>query len=193
MNDEKFDHYLTQLGLIALKSKQLFKEHFSVLQISKNTTLFEEGKRNESEYLIISGVVRRYNITEKGDEVTTGFFSDESVVTPHFARTRNQKSIFSLQTLTDCSIAEIKVTKLDELRYAHQDFRNFGQHVIEKELSNLYFSETVYRSFSAKERLIQFRTDYPNLENLIPHTIIASYLGITNVSFSRLRNELANQ
>jgi hypothetical protein len=46
-------------------------------------------------------------------------------------------------------------------------------------------------SQTAKERLIKFREDYPILENLIPHTTISTYLGITNISLSRLRNELA--
>jgi CRP-like cAMP-binding protein len=45
-------------------------------------------------------------------------------------------------------------------------------------------------SFTAKKRLIRFREQYALLENLIPHTDIATYLGITNISLSRLRKEL---
>ena len=54
-------------------------------------------------------------------------------------------------------------------------------------------SVVVYASdefFAAKERLIEFRNKYKILENLIPHTDIASYLGITNISLSRLRKDL---
>lgn len=78
-------------------------------------------------------------------------------------------------------------------RKTNQEFRNFGQRVLESELSKNLFQEITFRSFNAKDRLIQLRKDYPNLENLIPHTIISSFLGITNVSFSRLRSEFAKQ
>lgn len=95
-----------------------------------------------------------------------------------------------MQTLTYAVIAEIPVKELDILRQNNKEFRDFGQRILEAELSQTYFNEVVFRSFSAKERLLTLRKQFPNLENLVPHNIIASYLGITNVSFSRLRNEM---
>jgi CRP-like cAMP-binding protein len=112
-----------------------------------------------------------------------------AVITPHFARTKNGKSIFSLQALTDILIIEIPVDALDNLRFTNEYYKTFGKKVIEEELSKSIFTDIVFRSNTAKERLLSFRSTYPNLENLIPHNIIASYLGITKVSFSRLRSE----
>ena len=85
------------------------------------------------------------------------------------------------------------MARLDALRAAHQEFRNFGQRVVERELSMAMLLEVALRSYSARERLLALRKQYPNLENLIPHHIIASYLGITHVSFSRLRSELSRE
>ena len=82
---------------------------------------------------------------------------------------------------------------LDKLRTEYAEFREFGQRVLETELSRTFFNEVIYRSYNAKERLLAMREQYPNLENLVPHNVIASYLGITNVSFSRLRNELSKK
>jgi len=95
--------------------------------------------------------------------------------------------------MTDICIAEIPVTVLDNFRYTNKEFEIFGLKVLQDELSKNILTDIVYRSNNAKERLFLFRKTYPNLENLIPHSIIASYLGITNVSFSRLRNELTNK
>lgn len=152
-----------------------------------------EGKKNELEYLLISGVLHRFNISDKGEIVTTGFYMPKSVITPQFARTNKRKNIFSLQTLTDAEIAEISVKDLDNLRYNNKEFHDFGQRILENELTLTFFNEVVYRSYNAKERLLSLRKQFPNLENLVPHNIIASYLGITNVSFSRLRNELSKK
>lgn len=49
--------------------------------------------------------------------------------------------------------------------------------------------EIALASFKGKDRLLLLRKNYPNIENLIPHTDIASYLGITNISLSRLRTQ----
>lgn len=184
------DEILNEFGIVSTFSKQLFKEKLTIKELPKNSNIFIEGKKNELEYLLISGVTHRFNISDKGEIVTTGFYIPKSVITPHFARTNKEKNIFSLQALTDIVFAEISVKELDNLRYNNNEFHEFGQRIIELELSQTFFNQVVYRSYSAKERLIELRNQYPNLENLVPHNIIASYLGITNVSFSRLRNEL---
>ena len=192
MND-KLSDILNDFGIVSTFSKQLFADKSEVVELPKNHNIFLEGKKNHFEYVLISGVVHRYHISDKGDTVTSGFYMPKSVITPHFARTNNGKSIFSLQCLTDVALAEILVTDLDNLRYTNKEYNEFGQRIIEAELARTFYNEAVFRSFTAKERLLTLRKQFPNLENLVPHNIISSYLGITNVSLSRLRNELARQ
>ena len=187
------DNILYDFGVTSTSSRQLFKDKSTLKEYSKSRDIFVEGKKNELEYLLLSGVLHRHNISDNGDIVTTGFYMPKSVITPHFARTNKGKNIFSLQTLTDAVIAEIPVEELDNLRFNNKEFHEFGQRILEKELAQTYFNEVVYRTYTANERLLALRKDFPNLENLIPHNIISSYLGITNVSFSRLRNELSKK
>lgn len=187
------DDILNNFGIVSTYSKQLFKTKSTLKEMPKNTDIFFEGRKNDFEYFLISGIAHRYNTSEKGDRVTTGFYMSKSVITPHFARTNQGKSIFSLQTLTDVVIAEISVKEFDDLRFNSQEFQKFGQRIIETELSGTFFNEVVFRSYTARGRLLTMRKQFPNIENLIPHNIIASYLGITNVSLSRLRNELAKE
>ena len=187
------DEILNDFGVTSTSSRQLFKDKSTLKEYSKSKDIFVEGKKNDLEYLLVSGVLHRHNISDKGDIVTTGFYMPKSVITPHFARTNKGKNIFTLQTLTDSVIAEIPVEELDNLRFNNKEFHEFGQRIIEKELAQTYFNEVVYRTYNAKERLLALRKNFANLENLIPHNIISSYLGITNVSFSRLRNELSKK
>ncbi len=163
------------------------------IEYPKSSIIFSEEKNNGYEYFILKGIAHRYNISDEGEYVTTGFYYPASVITPNFARTINARSIFSLQTLTDCVVAQIPVTAFDHLRHTIPDIRQFGQQVVEQQLSKSILNETVFRSCTAKQRLELVRNEYPNLENLVPHNIIASYLGITPVSFSRLRNEIAGR
>ena len=192
MTEKLFD-ILKSYGVTTDFSRKLFLKKTTIVELTKNTDIFLEGKKNNSEYILISGVAHRYNILDKGDMVTTGFYMSGAVITPHFARTKEGISIFSLQSLTDIHIAELTATELDFLRYSNEECFKFGQQVLENELVRTFYNEVVFRSYNAKERLLILRRQFPNLENLIPHNIIASYLGITNVSFSRLRAEIARQ
>lgn len=172
-------------------SCKLIASECSIHQKKRKIIISENGQANSSEYFLLEGIIHRYSLIEKGEFITTGFYAGPTIITPNFARTSNGKSIFSLQALTDVTVAEISVAALDELRDSNQEIRKWGQRIVEMELKLRFADETRFRSSKARERLIYLRNKYPNLENLVPHTCIASYLGITPVSFSRLRKELA--
>lgn len=172
---------------------QLIMENGIYQSFKKNEIIFSEKRYNAFEYFQLEGITHRYNTDEDLQLLTTGFYLNGTIITPHFARTTNSQSIFSLQALTDCQFLKVPVGKFDELRDSHPSVRALGQRVVEKEFVKSLNHEVLFRSYAAKDRLLYFRDNYQLLENLIPHTIIASFLGITPVSFSRLRNELAKK
>lgn len=161
--------------------------------LSKNKHLFKAQLYDAFEYFQLEGIAHRYNTDDENQPITTGIYSGPVVLTPHFARTRGGFSIFSVQALTDCTYFKVPIGTFDELRKNNKQIHAFGQRVVEQEFTTHLRFEVLFRSYSAKNRLLFFREHYPMLENLIPHTVIASYLGITPVSFSRLRNELAKK
>jgi CRP-like cAMP-binding protein len=173
------------------KDHRLIMEQCKTGHFAKQEHLVESGQKEDSEYFLLDGIVHRYTLVEKGEFVTTGFYMAPAIITPNFARISNGKSILSLQALAKCTVAQISVKDLDELRNSKVEIRKWGQKVVEFELKKSLKHDTWFRSSSAKERLVQLRKDYQNLENSIPHTCIASYIGITPVSFSRLRKEMS--
>jgi CRP-like cAMP-binding protein len=190
---DKLSAILTSYFPVRKPSLDLILENCTIIYLEKMEHFSQSGKRDLNEYFILEGIAHRYVMDEEGQPVTTGFYLPESVVTPNFARTIDGKSIFTLQALLTMVIAKIPVKVLDSFRYSYDDIRSFGQKVVERELLRSLSNEVAHRSMSARARLLLFREQYPNLENRVPHTYIASYLGITPVSFSRLRNELAKK
>lgn len=172
---------------------QLIFESGSVEEVKKDEVVFYEKRYNAFEYFQLEGVSHRFNVDSDTQSVTTGIYQNEIVITPHFTRTTNGQSIFSLQALTDCSFLKVPAGTFRDISDQNQQIRMFGRAVIEKEFIRNLNYEVLFRTYTAKERLLYFRTTYPLLENIIPHTVIASFLGITPVSFSRLRNELAKK
>ena len=184
---------LNSYSPVSQSTTKMILDSGEIQSFKKNEIIFAEKRYNAFEYFQLEGISHRYNTDSDLQQFTTGIFTNETVITPHFARTINSQNIFSLQALTDCIYLKVPVGIFDDLRERHQQIRRFGQCVVEKEfIQNLNY-EVLFRSYTAKERLLFFRTTFPQLENRIPHTVIASFLGITPVSFSRLRNELAKK
>jgi len=184
---------LKEFGVRTISSQKLFIDSSHLKDYKKNEVIFYENERNSSEYLLIEGILHRYNVNDKGENVTTGFYMANIAITPHSARTIKSNSIFTLQTLTPTKIAEIPVAILNDMRIMNEEYKAFGQKVLEAEIAKIFSNDLAFRSLDAKNRLIKLRKAYPGIENQIPHSVIASYLGITNVSFSRLRSEFAGK
>ena len=164
--------------------------HFE--SIPKNQIFINENKRNESEYFILSGICRSYLINLDGEDITLSFFQDKSILTPNVARTLKGFSILNHQALTSLEVGIFNADKFVDLTRKYPEFRNFANIVLQNELILKVNKEISNASLPAKERLLEFRKQYKHLENIIPHPYIASYLGITNISLSRIRGDLAN-
>ncbi|GAB5530472.1 MAG: Crp/Fnr family transcriptional regulator [Roseivirga sp.] len=164
-------------------------ELIEVESYEKGDLIIGKGKRNNKEYFVFEGVCRSFLHSPEGDQVTISYFLEGEVLSPNKTRTANQLSQLNFQALTHLTIASMDADKFEQLMINHLDIREFGNMVLQNELLSKVEKEIGLASLSAKERLQLFRKKYHFLENLIPHTDIASYLGITNVSLSRLRKD----
>ncbi|MEP4597117.1 MAG: hypothetical protein ABJZ92_13000, partial [Cyclobacteriaceae bacterium] len=100
------------------------------------------------------------------------------------------RSQLSFQALTESKLAVLDSQEFETLRSENKEVRNFAFTVLQNELLRKVSKEIGLASLTASERLKIFRKEYRNLENMVPHPFIASYLGITNISLSRLRSEI---
>lgn len=180
---------ITSVWPISGRSLDLVVELIEVESYEKGDLIIGKGKRNNKEYFVFEGVCRSFLHSPEGDEVTISYFLEGEVLSPNKTRTANQLSQLNFQALTNLTIASMDADKFEQLMINHLDIREFGNMVLQNELLSKVEKEIGLASLSAKERLQLFRKKYHFLENLIPHTDIASYLGITNVSLSRLRKD----
>jgi CRP-like cAMP-binding protein len=159
-------------------------------EIPKNETFIKKGSHNYLEYFVLQGIARSYVHSPEGEEITIQFYEEQSILSPYVTRTSDGRSIMNFQALTPLQIAELPAEGFEQLMITDIDIRQFGNEVLRRELMTKVSKELGLASMTARERLVAFREHHPLLENLIPHPHIASYLGITNISLSRLRKEL---
>ena len=188
--NKKVKEIINQIYPISEKSFIEIEKTLQFKTFKKGEIVIKKNRQNEKEYFILSGVCKSYLINPEGDEIMISFFLDNSILTPHPIRTSNNISNLYFQASTDLEIATINASDFQNLMITNSEIRNFANTVLQNELILKVEKEIGLASLSAKERLIKFREQYQILENLIPHTEIASYLGITNISLSRLRRDL---
>jgi CRP-like cAMP-binding protein len=161
------------------------------LSVDKGDTFIELGKRNGHEYILQNGIVRSYLLNQAGNEVTLSFFEGPAVLSPVLTRTVAGRSLLNFHALTSCHLAVLEAPAFERLIEEDLQVRAFANDVLRRELLQKVHKEIGLSAHSAAERLDQFRKQYPTFENNVPHPMIASYLGITNVSLSRLRKRQA--
>jgi CRP-like cAMP-binding protein len=170
-------------------SLQAMKNIFKLKTFEPNEDFIRISTKNRSEYFVLEGYCRSYVLNPEGEEITLSFFKKGNVITPHLIRTRDDISLMNYQALTKTELIEFDAGEFLNMMIQNLEIREFGNTVLRNELVRKTDLEITLASQTAAERLESFRKEYGMLENLIPHPIIASYLGITNVSLSRLRGK----
>jgi len=174
---------------ISDKSLRKINDLVEYIYIKKGELITTVGQKNNREYFLIEGICKSFLNTPEGESVTISFFMSNSIISPSTTRNKQGTSILNIQALTDVEIATINATEFEKLMIEDLEIRDFGNSVLRNELEAKIQKEIALASLKGKDRLLLLRKNYPNIENLISHIDIASYLGITTISLSRLRTQ----
>lgn len=168
------------------KEKALMESSFSFRQVPKKFKLTEEGKVARELYFIVKGLVRLY-YTKDGTEITGFIFRENLFASSYDSFLRRVPSIQTLETLEDCDLLVITYSDLQKLYQEIPKMQVLGRIVAEQRFIN---GQMILASFildSPEERYRKFEAEHGDLLLRVPHHIIASYLGMTPVSMSRIR------
>ncbi|PCJ93139.1 MAG: hypothetical protein COA52_06890 [Hyphomicrobiales bacterium] len=155
--------------------------------LEKGEILVHQNCEDHFEYFLLNGKCRNLIRDAQGREVTLGFTKGFGIVPPNIARTREGNSLVEIEMLAASDIAIIDSNKLTELMVGDEEIRDWGNAVLRQELQRMVAREWSLAVLSAQEKLEWFRSDFPDGEATFPHIHIASYLGITPVTLSRVR------
>jgi CRP-like cAMP-binding protein len=156
----------------------------------KGDTFIQLNKPDKKEYFLVEGICKSFVTNHDGEDVTLAFYQSKGVLPPNATRTANNVSLCSFKSLSKLVLASVDAALFTKLMIENDEIRYFGNVVIRNELIKKTEKEIGLASLNARERLQKFRNDFPAFENKVPHTDIASYLGITSISLSRLRREM---
>ena len=160
-------------------------KHLSILEMDKESLLIREGQLSNYVFYLISGAVRSFYIKD-GVEVNTGF-SFEGEMEGSFQNFLNKPSKETLQVMEKCRLISINMNTLRPLLKSNIQVSNFVRIIIEEYTAFLEDRLFSLQYMSSMERYLYLIESNPEIFQRIPLTYIASYLGITRETLSRLR------
>jgi CRP-like cAMP-binding protein len=167
--------------------EQGIADHLSVLELTKNHILLRENQHHDFSYFVLRGAVRSYYLKD-GVEVNTWFAFENEMV----GSLRNYRDLPSRETFAlveDSTLIAINMRSLKPHIRTNLHIGNFVSNIIEEYA--LFLEDRIYFSqgLSSMERYIFLMEREPRVLQRIPLTYIASYLGISRETLSRLRSK----
>lgn len=140
----------------------------------------------KSAYFIEKGMTRSFWLVN-GEEITTSFAYEGSIVFSMDELYYNKVSEEFVETLEDVEAYQISLTDLLQLFQTNIELANWGRVIHQNEYRRLHRSHKERLTLSAKERFEEFKQQFPEVYQRVQLGYVASYLGITPSTLSRLR------
>ena len=166
---------------------------FKQVNYSKNDFLIVEGKTSNYYWFIESGFVRSYAIDINDNDVSTNFYTTGDVVIDWPSFFLRQPSKEYIQALSDCICWQLDFDTFQVLFHSIESFREQGRANLVASYFILKQQSISMISDSAKDRYLRLLEEKPHIIQNVSLKHIATFLGITDSSLSRIRKELSNE
>ncbi|MEL6918195.1 MAG: Crp/Fnr family transcriptional regulator [Bacteroidota bacterium] len=179
-------HITAHTSLETLEFERLLA-HFEPVDLSKGQLLIEPGNKVEHQYFVLNGCLRTFMIDSDGKEHTLQFAIENWWVSDYISYYKETVSICSVECIEDCSLLKIRRVDLEQLFNVLPQVERFFRRQLERAFVAFQLRILSNLHKTAEERYHLFIRSYPHIEQRVKNYQIASYLGITPESLSRLR------
>lgn len=188
---EALVRYLLQFGHLNAQQIDLIKANTQRVVLPKDEYFSEAGKTAKRLAFLQEGVMMICYYNHKGEEVVHHFVDENHFVVDLESFNHQTASMIYVKAVIDCSLLTFTYKQWHELRSTIIGFDAIMEKITIKTLLDKVNTIRPMLSLDAKDRYQNFLKDYPNLVNRIPLVYVASFLGMTPSSLSRIRNKMS--
>jgi len=188
-----FKTYLVERSGISDLEFQSLHPYLKEKEIPKGTILLQKGAVCTHSFFVESGLLRSYSIDQSGKEHVIQFAPEGWIITDRSSVFFNEPSDYYIEAIEPSTVIYFSndfIRKASEISAA---FRNYNERLLQNHIRQLQHRIQFLLEATAEERYLDFISIYPDLLLRVPQWMIASYLGITPESLSRVRKELAKR
>lgn len=169
--------------------KNYFISILKIKKLRKKQYLLQEGEICRYEFYVNKGCLRTYTINDKGQEHIVQFAIEDWWTGDMFSFLTNSPAFYTIDALEDSELLCFDKPSLEALYIKVPKFEKFFRHLLQNAFIAGQRRIIESMSMTADDRYCRFIDNYPEMEKRLPLKQIASYLGITAESLSRIRSK----
>lgn len=172
------------------KTGTTIDDAFHRKHVSARNILLHAGETARRLYFVVTGCLRMYYVKEDGSEITSQFFIENQGVSSFESAFTNSPSRAFIDAIEDSTVLYIEIEELKKIISNNDTVKEFFYEYIQQRLITYMHVHESFILDSPEQRYIRLMNEHPGLIDRIPQQYIATYLGITPVSLSRIRRRL---
>lgn len=164
-----------------------------VARLDAQQTLVRQGDVSNSIYWLDKGLIRAVFMNDNGKEFTKEFFWEGDIILQPRSLLTGEPLPYSMISLEACQYRQISTQRYSELIRTSPEWLHYHQTLLAIHLINKEKKEEFLLLNSPEQRVIRFGQSFPWLIQRVPDYIVASYLGMTAISYSRIKKRLLTE
>lgn len=169
------------------------EKKYQKITFQKGETVLQAGEKVDCQYFVASGCLRTYLISKSGKEHTIQFAIKGWWISDYIGFFSETNAILNIECIEDATLYKVSRDNVEEIFNQVPKTERFIRKKLQRSFVSFQKRILANLSQTAKERYLNFTHDYPNIEQYVKNYHIASYLGITTESLSRIRKEIAEE
>ncbi len=190
---QHFKKYLQRHISISDEQFDLLGSELTAKSYVKGTHLLGEGGTSQVSYFVSRGLLRVFTLDAKGKEHVIQFAPEDWWIGDRGSMYFNRPAAFNIDVLEDSEVVLLSRSFMDHAQAVCPGFAAYHVQLLHNAAWHMQNRINQLLAATAEERYLHFIHLYPDLTLRIPQWMIASYLGITPESLSRVRRELAHK
>lgn len=170
--------------------RSLMNSNLQRKEIKKNEIIVRQGEVGKYTFFVAKGLLRSYDIDENGREHILQFAPENWLISDRSSTLLDEASELFIDAIEDSEIILLNNEFLEKATELNPSFQRFNLFALNNHIRQLQKRINLLIASSAEVRYLEFIRLYPNILQRVPQWMVASYLGITPESLSRVRKEI---
>ncbi len=169
--------------------KELLASVLTFRQVDRKTELVSYDKQTDELFFLLKGCIRKY-YTKDGEQITIYIMTENNFIGAFDSFITGTKSKETIECIEPCELLVLSRTDMDKLYKKIPLMNEFVRKIIEQTLIQFQQSLNSFILDNPEERYIKLLTQNPEILQRVPQHMLATYLGITATSLSRIRKRI---
>ncbi|NHA08090.1 Crp/Fnr family transcriptional regulator [Mucilaginibacter sp. HC2] len=188
-----FRKYLEDKIIISEGDYQLIESVCIIKKLRKHQFLLSEGDVCTFNGFVCDGFLRKYSVDDRGTEHTVYFATENWWIADRFSLMEGTPSKYYIDAIENSAVLLISKLNYEMICEKIPAFKDMVNQILQRSLNATHERINTTLQSTAEEKYNQFLKSFPNLANRTPRHILASYLGITPETLSRIRKQVSSK